>query len=190
VEHRHASSMRCSTPGALAPVWVILSQSILAYRPRPPHSWARRDFPAEPVIRDAFAVRQRLGDPRVVPRFCCSFLSRHVVLHDPGESVSCIYPVPSPTTQPSPILQGLGTLDYPTNPLQVGPTISGLSIRLCYNLSSCLPPSADPTRLLPSRPRLLLPGFRRVVSLPAAGYNYGGNWASSTGGSFTRWNGS
>jgi hypothetical protein len=23
------------------------------------------------------------------------------------------------------------------NPLQVGPTISGLSIRLCYNLSSC-----------------------------------------------------
>ena len=28
------------------------------------------------------------------------------------------------------------------------------------------------------------------VTLPAAGYDYGGNWAISTGGSLTRWNGS
>jgi hypothetical protein len=27
---------------------------------------------AWPLIRDAFAVRERLGDPRVVPCFCCS----------------------------------------------------------------------------------------------------------------------
>ena len=39
-------------------------------RPHPPHSWARRDFPAVPVMRDAFAVRECLGDPRVVPCFC------------------------------------------------------------------------------------------------------------------------
>ena len=26
------------------------------------------------LIRDAFAVRERLGDPRVVPSFCCAFL--------------------------------------------------------------------------------------------------------------------
>ena len=38
-------------------------------RPHPPHSQARRDFPAEPVIRDTFAVREHLGDPRVVPCF-------------------------------------------------------------------------------------------------------------------------
>jgi hypothetical protein len=42
-------------------------------RPHPPHSHARRDFPAEPVIRNTFAVRERLGDPRVFPCFRCSF---------------------------------------------------------------------------------------------------------------------
>jgi len=29
-----------------------------------------------------------------------------------------------------------------------------------------------------------------LVSLPVAGYDYGGNWASSTGGISARWNGS
>jgi hypothetical protein len=42
-------------------------------RPHPSHSQARHDFPAEPVIRGAFAVRERLGDPRVVPCFRCAF---------------------------------------------------------------------------------------------------------------------
>ena len=42
-------------------------------RPHPSHSPARRDFPAQPVIRHAFAVRERLGDPRVVPCFRCAF---------------------------------------------------------------------------------------------------------------------
>src|SRR5450759_2772489 len=31
VGHRHASCLRCSTPGALAPVRVIVSRSILTY---------------------------------------------------------------------------------------------------------------------------------------------------------------
>ena len=42
-------------------------------RPHPPHSQAHRDFTAWRLIRDAFAVRERLGDPRVVPGFRCSF---------------------------------------------------------------------------------------------------------------------
>ena len=41
-------------------------------RPHPPHSRARRDFPAWLVIPDAFAVPCGLGDPRVVPCFRCS----------------------------------------------------------------------------------------------------------------------
>ena len=40
-------------------------------RPHPPHSQARRDFPAVLVIRDAFAVPVGLGDPREVPCFRC-----------------------------------------------------------------------------------------------------------------------
>jgi hypothetical protein len=38
-------------------------------RPHPPHSQAHRDFAAQRLIRDAFAVRERLGDPRAVPSF-------------------------------------------------------------------------------------------------------------------------
>src|SRR4029453_6231918 len=32
-------------------------------RPPPSHSWANRDFTAWRLIRDAFALRERLGDP-------------------------------------------------------------------------------------------------------------------------------
>jgi hypothetical protein len=42
-------------------------------RPHPPHSQAHHDFTARRLIRDVFAVRERLGDPRVVPGFRCSF---------------------------------------------------------------------------------------------------------------------
>ena len=38
-------------------------------RPHPPHSQAHRDFAAKRLIRNAFAVQERLGDPRVVPGF-------------------------------------------------------------------------------------------------------------------------
>src|SRR6516162_1625554 len=57
-------------------------------RPHPPHSRAHRDFTAWRLIRDAFAVRERLGDPRVVPSFRCAFF--------PG--------MPSPETPESPII--------------------------------------------------------------------------------------
>jgi hypothetical protein len=43
-------------------------------RPHPPHSQAHRDFVARRLIRDAFAVRERRGDPRVVLGFGSIFL--------------------------------------------------------------------------------------------------------------------
>ena len=42
-------------------------------RPHPSRSQAHRDFAAWRLIRDAFAVRERIGDPRAVPGFRCSF---------------------------------------------------------------------------------------------------------------------
>src|ERR1700721_2498001 len=36
-------------------------------RPHPPHSQAHRDFAARGLIRNAFALRERLGPPRVFP---------------------------------------------------------------------------------------------------------------------------
>src|SRR5260370_25730979 len=43
-------------------------------RPHPSHSQGHPDFTAWRLIRDAFAVLVRLGDPRLVPCFRCSFL--------------------------------------------------------------------------------------------------------------------
>jgi hypothetical protein len=63
-----------TAPEALARVRVVLSRSVITYRPHPPHSRAHPDFTAWRLIRDAFAVRERLGDPRVVPSFRCTFL--------------------------------------------------------------------------------------------------------------------
>src|SRR6266699_5878842 len=71
---------------SLGPELFCLGSSSLN-RPHPPHSRAHRDFTAWRLIRDAFAVRERLGDPRVVPSFRCTFF--------PG--------MPSPTTPGSPI---------------------------------------------------------------------------------------
>ena len=43
-------------------------------RPHPPHPRAHRDFIAWRLIRNDFAVRERRGDPRVVPGFRRPFL--------------------------------------------------------------------------------------------------------------------
>jgi hypothetical protein len=55
-------------------------------RPHPPHSRAHRDFTARRLIRDAFAVRERLGNPRVVPSFRCLFLPDMPSSTTPGSS--------------------------------------------------------------------------------------------------------
>src|SRR5665811_2342462 len=57
-------------------------------RPHPPHSQAHRDFTAWRLIRDAFAVRERRGDPQVVPGFHCPFLPDMPSSPTPGSSTS------------------------------------------------------------------------------------------------------
>ena len=86
-----------SAPGALAPDRVILSRPINAYWPHPTHSPAHRDFAAWRLIRDAFAVRERLGDPRVVPGFHCIFLPGMPSPMSPGrsESYSSSFSIPT-----------------------------------------------------------------------------------------------
>ena len=73
-----ASTCRCargpcpSTPGVLGsgPGYVVPVHHRLL-RPHPPVSPARWDFAAWPLIPSAFAVRERLGDPRDLPYFPC-----------------------------------------------------------------------------------------------------------------------
>src|ERR1700680_665280 len=62
-------------------------------RPHPPHSQAHHDFAARRLIRDAFAVRERLGDPRVVPSFRCTFLPDMPSSLTPGSSIIVTCPV-------------------------------------------------------------------------------------------------
>jgi hypothetical protein len=56
-------------------------------RPHPPHSQAHHDFAARRLIRNAFAVRERLGDPRVVPGFRWPFLPGMPLSMTPGSSI-------------------------------------------------------------------------------------------------------
>jgi len=131
----------------------------------------RGHVPTSPprLIWDAFAVRERLGDPRVVPRFRLSIL-----------------PSMSSSTSPG------------SRPLRLS---SSFAVRICLRRGvngSALPmlaisgligsPLLRPAGLLAS-----LTGdfyFRAsngLVTLPVAGYDYGGNWTISTGGTHTRW---
>src|SRR5215472_4295457 len=59
-------------------------------RPHPPRSQVHRDFTALRLIRDAFAVRERLGDPRAVPGFRCTFLPDMPPPETPGSSTSSV----------------------------------------------------------------------------------------------------
>ena len=59
-------------------------------RPHPTHSQAQHDFTALQLIRPAFAVRFRLGDPRLVPCFHRSFFLNMSSSATPG-SPAAVY---------------------------------------------------------------------------------------------------
>src|SRR6516165_2500616 len=76
-------------------------------RPHPPHPRAHRDFTAWRLIRNAFAVRERRGDPRVVPAFT-AIPSWHAALYDPRGARSSLAQTSMPIS-PSPRSEQLGT---------------------------------------------------------------------------------
>lgn len=167
VEHRRASGCYRSTPGALARVRVILSRSVITYSaPSAPRAGTSR-------FRHPLAYTRRLrcaGAPRRPARGSVLSLhvpSRHAAFYDPGEPADCICPVLRRRHWPSPPDDGLGALDSPTIRFWWG-QFSGLPVRICYGLSSCSPPCADPTggSTTTGRRRLLHPSFRRFDRSP------------------------
>ena len=90
----------------------------------------------------------------------------------------------------------------------MGIIFRGFPIRLRYDLSICSPSwriqpgfleggsypmsfkllGGSPSRMSPADEDFYFRASDGSVSLPAAGYNYGGNWAISTGGTSTREN--
>jgi hypothetical protein len=128
-------------------------------RPHPPHSQAHRDFTARRLIRDAFAVRERRGDPRVVPSFRCIFLPGMPSSASPGSSSSHCPNLTMPI-QSSPRANRLDTPNIPQSDSRGAP-ISGLIGSPLLRPASLL---ASPCRIRPgllqAHRRLLLPGFR------------------------------
>jgi hypothetical protein len=109
-------------------------------RPHPPHSWAQHAFAALQLIRPAFAVRFRLGDPRLVPCFHHSFFLSMSSSTTPGSLTAAFTQFLRRQRWPSPVQHSLGTPIHPTNPFRVGGTFrSFTTVRLRYNLLICSP---------------------------------------------------
>jgi Protein of unknown function (DUF4238) len=129
-------------------------------RPHPSHSQAHPDFPAWRVIRDAFAVLVRLGDPRVVPCFRCSSFSTCRPLRPRG--VRWLYALSSFANDAGlhRDCSGSALPSFPSSASD-GMSLSRLPwFAVRYGLSSCLPPWRIRPGISPDRQRLLLPSFR------------------------------
>jgi hypothetical protein len=161
IVHRHEVESPLPQGSSLLLELCCLEPSSLN-RPHPPHSWAHRDFTARRLIRDVFAVRERRGDPRVVPSFRCTLLPVMPPSPTPGSSdihkfqIGCRH-------WPSPNVDRLGTPKTPANPFHAGGRISWL-IRFahCCGLPGCLPPLNGSDRITPTIGDFYFLGFKRV----------------------------
>ena len=72
-KHRHSSGHAALPQGPSLRSGLCCPDPSTLIRPHPPHSQAQCDFTALQLIRPVLAVRFRLGDPRLVPSFHCSF---------------------------------------------------------------------------------------------------------------------
>ena len=82
-------------------------------RPHPPHSRAHSVFAALRLMRNAFAVLVRLGDPRVVPCFRCMLLLDMPSSTTTGSPSGAYAQFLHRRRWPSPRLERLGTPKYP-----------------------------------------------------------------------------
>ena len=158
-----------TAPGALARVGLFCPGPSTLNRPHPPHSQARRDFTAWRLIRDAFAVRERLGDPRVVPCFRCSFLPDMPSSPTPGSWTS----TPRTSSDIGLRLMTTGSA-LPTLPQSVprGRSISWLTGSLPLQPARLLAPLYGSDWKRPAFGDFYFQAFDGSVSLPVAGYNY------------------
>ncbi len=105
--HRHEVGSPQPQGSSLLPELCCLEPSSLN-RPHPSHSWAHRIFTAWRLIPDAFAVRERRGDPRVVPGFRYPFCPGIPSSPTPGSSIS-VSSSAAMSTRPLPRVDRLGT---------------------------------------------------------------------------------
>ena len=145
--------------------------------------------PHSGLLRDAFAVRERLGDPRVVPSFHCTFLPGMPSSPTPGSPTSICSRTSMPTW-PSPFDHRLGTPKIPAIRSTRASPFRGFTGSLPLRPARLLAPLygsdwiAQPSGTFTSRlstdqsPSPLLDITTTVAGSP------------SVGGTCTRWNGS
>ena len=94
VEHRHAGDMHHPTPGALAPVRVLLSRSINTHlAPSVPLAGTAR-FRHTTVYTRCLRCAGAPRRPTSGSVLSLRVPSRHATLHDPGEVAGCTRPAP------------------------------------------------------------------------------------------------
>ena len=151
-------------------------------RPHPPHSWAHRDFAAKRLIRDVFAVRERRGDPRVVPSFRCTFLPDM----PPSTTTGSPYIVSSKFTMSTWSSPHPNRLDTPKSPAIR--STRELNFRGFTGLQLLRPVRslASPRRIRlghdPATGGFYVQAFDGAVTLPAAGYDYDIDWTPMSAG--------
>ena len=140
LKHRHASGLTALPQGSSLRAGLCCPGPSTLNRPHPPHSRAQRAFAALQLIRPAFAVRLRLGDPRLVPCFHRSFFLSMSTSATPGIPTAAYTQFLHRQHWPSSLQYRLGTPIHPTNPFHVGGTFrSFTTVRLRYNLLICSP---------------------------------------------------
>jgi hypothetical protein len=145
-------------------------------RPHPPHSRAPRDFAALRLIRGAFAVRERLGDPRVVPVFRCTLLPDMPPPKTPGSSNIHKFQSRDVDIGLRRCANGSALPITPANPFRAGGEFRGFhGSHICYGLSGCSAPCTDLTGF-PAIGAFYFQASNRLVALPVAGYNYSIDW--------------
>ena len=113
-------------------------------RPHPPHSRAHPDFSALRLIRDAFAVRVHLGDPRVVPCFRCMLLLDMQSSTTAGSTLAVYAQFLHQHRWPSPDVERFGTPEVPHHPLQMGRSFAASPVRYSLGPVKLLASLADP----------------------------------------------
>ena len=130
-------------------------------RPHPPHSQAHHDFTARRLIRAVFAVRERPGDPRVVPGFRCSFRP---------DMPSSLTPGSSTPTCPEFLMPTLAFAEMRSaRHSQLSRKSASRGVRISwlhwFAVATACQVARPPARIGPDFPGqrgLLHPGFRRV----------------------------
>ncbi len=87
-----------STPVALAPVWVLLSQSINTYSATCAPLLGTPQFRRRAVYMRCLRCAGAPRRPKSGSVLSLTILSRHVALCDSGRFDGCEHPVPSPST--------------------------------------------------------------------------------------------